>query len=208
MLHTAAELRQLQSRYTASRVFIVGLELGLDESLLVVAAPVNPTFHPAVPFGIRTTPLPLHSQPARWIRVCGLWFLCAVTVKDALERLTTITSLAEGEAPSDLHGLTVETRFERQLAHTAKTVVEDETALLMHGDPTSPTPQGILNVVPIKPAYRPGVAVTLHGHEEVIPFRALSNGVCGCGEPLCAHGFCAACDGLACGDCAPSGVDK
>lgn len=180
MLRTATELLQLQARYTAARVFIVGLELGLDESLLIVAAPVNPTFHPAVPFGIRTTPLPLHSQPARWIRVCGLWFLCAVTVKDALERLTTITSLPAGEEPPPPST----------------------------GKMTPPGAPEILNPEPIKPACLPGVAVTLHGTEGVIPLRALSNGVCGCGEPLCAHGFCATCDGLACGDCAPSGVDK
>lgn len=196
LAHTAAELKQLQARYTGARVFIVGVELGLDENILIVAAPVNPTFHPAAPFGVRTVPPPKHSQPARWVRICGLWFLCAVTVKDALERLSTFTSLGPGEEPTDLFLRSADHRLKAHINHAADEAIGEVEAILIHGNPMAPSPKGSLTVSSADLA-------RAEARQEATYRQAL----CGCGDPVCAHGHCATCDprGLACGDCAPTG---
>ena len=188
MLHTAAVLRQMQVRFTASRVFIVGLSLGPEECQLDVAAPLNPCYEPAEPFGIRTVPIPKQSQTAKWLRVCGLYVLCTTALIEALARLTkveTVDHLVEG----------------------GSAIVPD----LMLGPPVTPAPAQALaaKFAVAMDAFKADMAVKRAAAppvEDSFPDLAPpdARGFCGCGDSLCVHGHCATCDaqGLACGECA------
>jgi hypothetical protein len=173
LMHTAAVLKGLQHRYTAARVFVVGISIAAEESILDVAAPLNPTYEPCVPFGVKTVSVPKESQPCRWIRICGLYFLALSTVVDTLSRLTKLEVLEIGEEPGDLARVAI-----------------DESAT----SPKCASTPGCERVDGHKSFHTTSPAIAAK--------EDTRRAVCGCGATTCPHGHCAeSCEGFACGEC-------
>lgn len=162
--HTPAIIQRLQVRYTAARVFITGVSFGLEESILELAAPGVPDFAPGVPFHVRTVTLPKLSQPARWIRVCGIWVLCATTIKDALEKVFKVEALELGEEPRSAGIVN---------AAPLKEIYKPGLAVTLHGDEAE-----------LPASWRPtatcgcGDSVCEHGHCATCDPQGLACGDC------------------------------
>jgi len=176
---TSDILKALQSRWTARRVWLVGLSMSLDKGFeLRVMAPeaqFQPlVLRPAVPFHVRLVPEEKTGQPARFIRICGVWMPCAITVLDALSKiygwsatkdaLATIESLAPGDEP----GGCVEPSGEW---------------------PHALAPSGLIPSV--ESSERPATIE-----------KPARKSACGCGADVCPHGRCAeSCEGFQCAEC-------
>lgn len=172
LMHTAAVLKGLQQRYTAARVFVVGILIEAEESMIVVAAPLNPTYEPCVPFGIKTVPPPNQSQPCRWIRICGVYFLALSTVVDTLSRLTKLEVLEIGEEPGDLVRVALEEPAPTERCASTPGCERSDGHSFHTTSPTIAAKEDALRAV------------------------------CGCGASTCPHGHCAEfCDGFTCGEC-------
>lgn len=193
--HTAAVIKALQARFTAPRVWLVGLAFrDLDGFVLELATPSDEVGRSAVPFDVRIVKRLQRLEPVRYVKVCGVWLLCTVTLLDAIKRIgggfcptcnapTTVEALGPDEEPADL-------------GPPGILSIEGVVAAVVKASSTAPG-------VPMAPAPISTTPVTAPPPPDEL------RGSCGCGYPLCPHGHCSdSCDGFTCGFCAPRGADE